>query len=88
MQLDWLLRRDEGCSLSLFSMGAVAASMGHSDTAGCLQERSRKLRIFLDEKHPFEGHPDLTEWAPYQRNLRVSAACIAHCDLHLLKPAI
>ena len=64
----------------------------HSDTACCLQERARKLRIFLDEKHPFEGHPDLTEWAPYQRNLHVSAACIARCsDPHFArycKPAI
>ena len=39
----------------------------------CLQERARKLRIFLDETHPFEGHPDLVPWVPRLRNLRVGS---------------
>ena len=36
-----------------------------------MQERGRKLRIFLDDDHPFVGHPQLVSWHMPPRKLRV-----------------
>ena len=36
-----------------------------------VQERARKLRIFPDEDHPFEQHPQLVPWEMAPRTKRV-----------------
>ena len=45
-----------------------------------LQSMARKLRIFLDERHPFEDHPSLVEFEMPPRKLRVKG------DLLVLPP--
>ena len=37
-----------------------------------MQARARKLRIFPDENHPFEKHPQLFQWEMPPRKLRPS----------------
>ena len=37
-----------------------------------MQARARKLRIFPNESHPFEKHPQLVQWEVPPRKLRPS----------------
>ena len=59
-------------SLILYCTVIISDAKCNTILCAILQARARKLRIFPDEGHPFEKHPQLVAWEMPPRKLRAN----------------